>query len=97
MSDMKMLHMYENGCPEWVIAEDAEEAVEIYRKYAIEEYGLDPLDIVNELDPDNWIELPPNQDFTFHDELADQSNPITKTVAEWCMEHGKGWFATSEY
>jgi len=97
MSGIKMLHMYENGCPEWVIAESAKEATEIYKRYAIEVEGLDLLDIEMDLKPENWEELPANQDFTFHEDLNDQPNPITKTVAEWCAEHGKGWFATGEY
>jgi hypothetical protein len=95
--DIKMLHMYENGLPEWVIAESRQECVELYKEYATTVEGLGLDDIEFDLDPDNWDELPANQDFTFHEDLADQSHGKTKTVAEWCAEHGKGWFATSEY
>jgi hypothetical protein len=41
-----------------------------------------------------WNALPDGDDFTFFDG-ADGTR--TKTVAEWCREHGPGYFACYEY
>jgi hypothetical protein len=91
------LHMFENGCPEWVIAFDVADAVKVYEVAT----GLKPGDHDGE---DDWAELPGDKVVKFwlddNGELSDGSNGRTltpMTVDAACAKFGHGFYASSEF
>lgn len=86
----------------WVIAESAQEALIIYAEHS----GYDSfVDYQRDTDdmPANWKPVPGPM-FTINDPDGEgDADPdwaegkITKSVAKWCAEHGKGFLAGVDY
>ena len=78
------LHIYTNEM-DYVIAESSQEACEIM----MHESGLD------EEEAGEFHQYPDGADFTMHGYSPDENR--MKKAREWCLEHGKGYFASSEW
>lgn len=82
----KDLKMFCCADVDYIIAYTQQEARDIVQKLC--GYADD------ELDEWDWYELDPGFEFTF---AHDDGSREKKTVQEWIDQHGKGYFASSEY
>jgi hypothetical protein len=91
--DLK-LHMFENGCTEWVIAYDADDACDVYRQ----NIGIAPEDYDG---VDEWEQLPGDKVLKFlldaDGNLSDSGTSTQVTVDEACVRFGHGFHASSEF
>jgi len=100
----KELAIWENGCPEWVIAYDEKDANKIISKH----YGID----YDAHDDEDWTKLDPDKEFTFclnemapqelYDILEKERFPRVDILAvakvkDWIDAMGHGFLATTEY
>lgn len=76
------LHIYNNDI-DYIIADSPQEALEIM----MSESGLDAEEA------GTFVIYPDDRDFT----MRGFNEKIIKTAREWCVEHGKGYFACSEW
>jgi|SRR5580692_1386504 hypothetical protein len=88
------LHMFENGCPEWVVAYDEKDACEVYFLAT----GVPAEDYEGE---DDWRQLDPQATSKFwlddKGDITDTSGKLVEmTNAEACEKFGHGFYATSE-
>jgi hypothetical protein len=93
---MKPLHMFQSGCPEWVIAYDKDDAHAVYEAHV----GSVPDDSPE----DTWEQLPDEATSTFWLDAAgdlaeiegDGARPVEMTNAAAIAKFGHGFYATSE-
>lgn len=89
------LHIFTNGC-DYVIASSLEEAREITMPlygYALPYEELDEMG-KEELDYEGWEQFPDNKEFTLTQEDGEK---VVMKASEWVKQHGKGYFACSEF
>lgn len=91
LSDLKM---FTNGI-DYVIAEDLEEAKDILcQEYYGPNISYKDLDLIvkKELDGTGWKQKNNDETFTLYQEFG---GGITRTIAYWIKEEGRGFFASS--
>jgi hypothetical protein len=88
--EARPLFLFENGCPEWVIAHDEEDAVRVYLVATGEDSQ-----------PDDWERLDPLASKVWYlsekGELTDTGGtPTRMTNLAACDHFGHGFYASSE-
>lgn len=88
------LRIFTDG-EEYVIAETAEEATEIYAKSIgyddVEKYRAD----VAEADEEHWRPVPEDRKFRYRIEASPEDLIEHELPAFFCEKYGKGYFASS--
>lgn len=85
-----ILHVYQNGARDWFVAESIDEAQKMYREFS-RNTGCD--------DDELYFDFKQCVDEKVLGILMDDvdSSKVSKTCAEWCASHGKGFLCTENF
>jgi len=108
MADQKILHVFENDVPEWMIAYDPQDAIKVWEETTRMEYSL-----VNDEGGGEFIQCQDEQEFTlYEDETIDRekvpagavyleqtefSHRLRATCRAWADARGRCYLGSSEY
>lgn len=85
------MKLWRNSVIDWFVAESAEEAADMARKYYTDVNGID----VEDMDLDFHAE-PDSKPLKFWNDGGDE-DVTTKTAAQWAAENPKGFWGSTEF
>ena len=92
MTEKTCKHVYKNETTDWFVAESEEHALELWKRYMVDEVG----ERLEDYDEDGYLFSlwPDDKPLTVTDE---GSGGVTKTGREWADESPCGFLCTTEF